>query len=667
VKLSEKGLAEFFMNFNIYFLQKKTLICFLFAALVIVSLDFLLLNKNIPITEGWWETYSYAISQGFKPYVDFSLKFPPLYIYYINLQTKFLGFDFYKLRALSIIVNLIGVAGLYYWLTKLTSAIPAAFGTIFAVGLVMANPVYISKDYHTLVMIIISLVLVLLPTKKSLSDKSIKLFVSVTLSGLFCGLLLLSKQNLGVFFTFGVFLYWLSFYFVYFKNTFSAKFFISISSFILGFLIPILFTFYFIGFDWLNIFYSNDSKGNPFLVLTRFIFNKELLKLEIKAFLLVALVFFILREKPNFFDSFFKKINKYLFISNQLWLLVPIAIFFIFFRSHLYTLALAWPILRLLPLNDKFWKRPDFLLTFPLYMLAYCGTQTAGYNDVSMEFLTALMFSDIAKYFYLNTNSKYRDNKYYFLILLFTIFGLSVVTKLFGPSYNWWGLKTGSLRGDQFALPFSELKLLSADKKTYQMYDAIFKVKNDLKNQDEIFSYPSIPITYLLLKRNFVGTPVLWFDVAGSGDGAFTVSELNKKKPKYIFWLKPPRSVYEGHFNLRKKDPSMIEVDNWLFDSILSNKYQVIKAVEGFGSDIYETAPSSRLKLLVRVSNQANFETLNTLCLQTFSCTPSSTITNGFFFSAEINSGLHTTNFIERANTVFEMPNFVFYVLKRVD
>jgi hypothetical protein len=111
----------------------------------------------------------------------------------------------------------------------------------------------------------------------------------------------------------------------------------------------------------------------------------------------------------------------------------------------------------------------------------------------------------------------------------------------------------------------------------------------------------------------------------------------------------------------------MIEVDNWLFDSILSNKYQVIKAIEGFGSDIYETAPSSRLKLLGRVSNQANFETLNTLCLQTYSCIPSSTITNGIYFQVEINSGLHTTNFIERANTVFEMPNFVFYVLKRVD
>jgi hypothetical protein len=244
---------------------------------------------------------------------------------------------------------------------------------------------------------------------------------------------------------------------------------------------------------------------------------------------------------------------------------------------------------------------------------------------------------------------------------------LSVSVKLFGPSYNWWGLKTDGLRGSQFTLPFSELKHLSADKKTYQMYDAILKVKNDLKNQDEIFSYPSIPIAYLLLKRNFVGTPVLWFDVAGSGDGAFTVSELNKKKPKYIFWLKPPKSVYEGHFNLRKKDPSMIEVDNWLFDSILSNKYQVIKAIEGFGSDIYETAPSSRLKLFGHISNQANFENLNTLCLQIYSCIPSSTITNGIFFSVEIDSGLQTTNFIERANTVFSMPNFVFYVLKRVD
>lgn len=654
------------MNIDIKDPQKKTsLLFFLSVALVIASFDFLLLNKNFPITEGWWETYSYAISQGFKPYVDFTLKFPPLYTYFINLQTKFFGFDFYKLRVLAIFINLIGVAGLFYWLTKLTSAIPAAFGTLFAVGLVMANPVYFSKDYHTLVMVIISLVLVSLPTEKSLSDKSIKLFLSVTLSGLFCGLLLLSKQNLGIFFTFGVFLYLLLFSFVYFKNTFSAKFFISISSFILGFFIPILCTSYFIGFDWLNIFYSNDSKGNLLLVLTRFISNKELLMLEIKVFLLVAFVFFILRKKPDFFDSLFKKINKYLFISNQLWLLVPIAIFFIFFRSYLYIFALAWPILRFLPLKDKFWKRSDFLLIFPLYMLAYTGTQTAGYNDVSLEFLTALMFSDIAKYFYLNTNSRYQDNKSYLFILIFTIFSLSVTAKLFGPTYNWWGLKTDGLRGDQLALPFSELRGLSADKKTYQMYDEIFKVKNDLKDQDEIFSYPSIPIAYLLLKRNFVGTPVLWFDVASSGDGAFTISELNKKKPKYIFWLKPPRSVYEGHFNLRKKDPSMLEVDNWLSDSLSSKKYKVIKAIESFETNIYFTSPSKLVDFTAKVNSRTQLDILKDLCHENSDCIAD--FDNKNYFIGKMNLDPNATKLIENSNTVFEYSNFVFYVLKRVD
>jgi hypothetical protein len=654
------------MNLNIKDSQKKTSLYFLFVVVVIASFDFLMLNKNFPITEGWWETYSYAISQGFKPYVDFSLKFPPLYVYFINLQTKFFGFDFYKLKVLAIFINLIGVAGLFYWLRKLTSTIPAAFGTIFAVGLVMANPVYFSKDYHTPIMVIISLVLVSLPTHKSLNDKSIKPFVRVTLSGLFCGLLLLLKQNIGVFFTFGVFLYWLSFYVVYFKNTFSAKFFISISSFILGFFVPILFTFYFIGFDWLNIFYSNDSKGDPFLVLTRFIFNKELLILEIKVLSLVAFSFFILRKKPNFFDLLFKKINKYLFISNQLWLLVPIAIFFVIFRSYLYIFALAWPILRLLPLKDKFWKRSDFSLIFPLYMLAYTGTQTAGYNDVSLQFLTALMFSDITKYFYLNTNSNYQDNKSYLLILIFTIFLLSVASKLFlsRPSYNWWGLKTDSFWGDQFVLPFSELKGLRADKKTYQMYDAIFKVKNELKDQDEIFSYPSIPLPYLLLKRNFVGTPVLWFDVASSDDGAFTVSELNKKKPKYIFWLKPPNWVYEGHFNLRKKDPSVLEVDNWLLDSIKSNKYQVIKAIENFNNDIYFTNAKTKIQISTKINNPTNFKALQNLCSQIYSCARE---LNAGHFSAKIDSGLDTTNFIENANSILEYRDFVFYVLKRMD
>jgi hypothetical protein len=653
------------MNLNIKDSQKKTSLYFLFVVVVITSFDFLTLSKNFPITEGWWETYSYAISQGFKPYVDFSLKFPPLYTYFVNLQTKFFGFDFYKLKVVAIFINLIGVAGLFYWLRKLTSTIPAAFGTIFAVGVVMANPVYYSKDYHTLVMVIISLVLVSLPTEKSLNDKRIMPFVCVTLSGFFCGLLLLSKHNIGVFFTFGIFLYWLSFYVVYFKNTFSAKFFISISSFILGFFTPILFTFYFIGFDWLNIFYSNDAKGDLSIVFLRFILDKELLKLEMTVLLLVAFTFFILRKKPDFFDSLFKIINKYLFVSNALWLLVPIVIFFIIFKSSLYIFALAWPIIRCLPFKDKFWRRSDFLLIFPLYMLAYAGTQTAGYNDVSLEFLIALMFSDIAKYFYLNTYSKYRDSKSYLFTLIFTIFILSVVAKFVQPYYSWWGLKTGSFWNKQFALPFNELMGLSADKKTYQIYDEIFKVKNDLKKQDEIFSHPSIPITYLLLKKNFVGTPLLWFDVASSGDDTFTISELNKKKPKYIFWLKSPRGVYEGHFNLRKKDPPMLEVDNWLLNSILSNKYEVVKVVESFNPKFYYTAPSENIQFNTKLKDPTKLNALINLCYEIHSCKLLESPKN--YFTANINVNVDATYFIEKANTIFEYPYHVFYVLKRIN
>ena len=192
------------------------------------------------------------------------------------------------------------------------------------------------------------------------------------------------------------------------------------------------------------------------------------------------------------------------------------------------------------------------------------------------------------------------------------------------------------------------------------MFQAILEVKKDLKNQDEIFSYPSIPLPYLLLKKNFVGTPVLWFDVAGLNDGDLTVSELEKKKPKYIFWLKPPKEVYEGHFNLRKKDPSVLEVDNWLIDSVLNNKYRVIKAIETFNKDKYLTSTKTQLKL----SSRMNTKYLKNLCEKIYKCIVQSGTAE---FIGEIESGLAATNFIENTNSVFEFPRFVFYVLKRVN
>ncbi len=639
----------------------KTFLLFSFVAILIGSFDFILLNKNFPITEGWWETYVYFMDQGFKPYVDFSIKFPPLYIYLINFLTKFIGFDFYKLKLFSIFLNLIGVAGLYYWLTRLSSAIPAAFGTIFAVGLVMANPVYLTKDYHTLVMAIIPLILITLTNENFLKNRRPTLYINLLFSGLFCGLLLLTKQNIGVFFGLGVFLYWFFASLFYLKGNVFVKQFFSTLFYLIGFAIPVILVIFYSGFDWLAIFYSNDSKGSPLHVLTRFISSREHLSVELAASLLITSVLLILRKKSNFFDLFLSDINKNLFISNQIWLIIPIAIFFICFKFYLYVLALAWPIIRLLPFKNKFWEKPDFLLCLPLYMLAYCATHTAGYNEVGLEILVALMFTDIAKYFYFKSSLKYQINKIYLLSLIALVFIFSIAVKIYGSSYNWWGLKTDGLRGTQLSLPFNELKGLSADKKTFEIYNSIYKIKNNLTERDEIFSYPSIPIFYLLLKRNFVGTPVLWFDVAGNNDGKHTVDDLNKKQPKYIFWLRPPRDVYEGHFLLRKKDPEMMLVDNWIFDSLEYKRYKVIKAIDTFSGDTYYTSKHELAKLSTRLAPSSH--ELHFLCKKIYSCHYQINIGGTDIF--EMNSGIDSTSFIENANLVFDYNKFVFYILER--
>ena len=70
-------------------------------------------NKSMPISEGWYSALAAQINQGYVPYRDFDLLFPPLYSYIITIFTSCFGYKIVFLRYLGVIIFLFTAAIAY--------------------------------------------------------------------------------------------------------------------------------------------------------------------------------------------------------------------------------------------------------------------------------------------------------------------------------------------------------------------------------------------------------------------------------------------------------------------------------------------------------------------------------------------------------------------------
>jgi hypothetical protein len=349
--------------------------------------------------------------------------------------------------------------------------------------------------------------------------------------------------------------------------------------------------------------------------------------------------------------------SKSLFGNLNGWKLYFILISPLFFVSGLVlSAALAWPFLRF-----KYGSFHNKFLILPLVSLAYCGTLTAGYNFVSMELLIAIMFTELASFL---SHKNPQDTKFIPLcFLIATSFFVAVYPKITLPPYNWWGLQAGCVTCNTVKLPFASLRNLSTDDKTAKMFEAVKVVANEIQKQDRIFAYPSIPIVYQLLNKLPIGTPVLWFDVASTKDGKTTADELSKVHPRYIFWLKPPAYVYQGHFKLRKSDPAMLYVDRWIYENIQNGNYKIIKVIvsDDIKAKFYTDFSAQNL---LKIKRRLNDQFLNDDLLRTLD-DGSFTYENTNLDSVELNfsSKLALNDFIEKYNVFADSNGFVFYIL----
>lgn len=565
---------------------------FLTIALVVI-VDISILPWYFPPTEGWWETYAWLMAGGIKLYSDIWVSHPPLHILLMKGAIGFVGYDFFMLRVMGVMTHGLAVGILYFWLERLTNRPGAFIGALLSTLLIIyPNTAYIARDYHSTVGFFVVLALfcslpIFIQNRKienRTKNFSRSVIFGVLGTGFSCGALILTKQNIGVFFTaFVVFAIILSSIdkdvFISFKRVlFNLFLFVIACAFL-----PLLITLW-MGSDWLSVYFSNTSKGSVGLVLTRFLVDETSQNIIIG-----SIISYILFFKIKYIDKLMGAIFVNVALLNVFRLIylnvaVRILIFAVFcylIKLHpsniVFSVSLSWLLWRVINRNlnikneNREWYKFGWL---PLIGLVYCGTHTAGYNFVSMQFILAAMFADSICY-YQNKFHKFINLRN---IIITGIFSACIVVllKLNGPLYNWWGLKQEGLLRAKYALPFDELRGFRVDKTTSDFYEIISKYDSKLQDDEAVFAYPSIPIIYLLLnKLPPVKLSTLWFDVSNQGQFANILNDLETQKPEVIFWLKPPIYVYNGHAQLRRLTSLMAEVDLWLYEKIRSNEYIV--------------------------------------------------------------------------------------------
>jgi len=336
-----------------------------------------------------------------------------------------------------------------------------------------------------------------------------------------------------------------------------------------------------------NLYFGNDSKGGAFTVLTRFLTDKYNLKVEIIS-LIIVIIYLLLKMLPygnDIIDKIKEKLSQDnvkfvvsgLFVLIAFWGCSGLAIL-----NHTYSdliIPLSLGVLLIMAVNAYiFFEQGDGsknyrLIILPLLTLAYCNTQTAGYNFAGMFFIisfsSAYLITYLLKIIPINS-------AFIYTLLLCVIPSLAIGKAM--TQYSWWGLRQSNIINAKYEIDNKELEGIYVDDITKKIFTLINRSINSYsKKENDVYLFPSIPIFYLL-NNKIPGTPniVQWFDVISSKDIEQEYDFIAKLKPRVIIALIPPKIVFDGHAQLIKRDLYQEKIIKLMKKNVLNNKYKLV-------------------------------------------------------------------------------------------
>lgn len=237
--------------------------------------------------------------------------------------------------------------------------------------------------------------------------------------------------------------------------------------------------------------------------------------------------------------GFFTDVSPHRPIYNENKLMYFMVVFNIIFIFFLYNKLSV----------DKKNYQNSLLFIYSLYSfgLIWGAGSSGGISCFGSIGVLTLFFAFMCHYIEINFNK-------YFIII--TIVILVVIPSGYYSHmkskqlYSWWMLDSGPLKEAKYTFEHPLLWGLYTTKKNKVNINSILEcIEKNTKSDDKIFTFPQIPIFYVLAQRNRPQTNALvhWFDACHDSWIDNDIEILRKSPPKMFIIDNMDKAIYEGH------------------------------------------------------------------------------------------------------------------------
>ncbi|MCD7761924.1 MAG: glycosyltransferase family 39 protein [Lachnospiraceae bacterium] len=547
----------------------------------------ILYNQTMPFAEGWYTYYAQCINDGLMPYRDFEYLFSPVYIYFIALVTRIFGYKIIVLRVLGVLFFCIISALLYILICNILETrnkyCVAFIAAATAVFYLQSEVVQIFYDYIRMMDIFAILsVLFLVKTVKT-AERAESCTRDLLLCGLFTGLFINVKQNMGL-----VFLAY-AFILLIYVGLYMKKGIKETGKALLLFLAPIavltgiIYAFLF-SHGALSAYLQStgagavSTKGGMAKILFGWIVNNSASFIRALPFAVIGLCVICLLLFRN-------EKRKDQAIGGHLDSLYGIAFFL---AAGALILLLAFQKSFAYAVSFEHYPSPYllFLIVFPLfvfwgvcgiadmirgsallkkYMLYFvvagsyfaiafgCGTSgglAEGQSSLGVALLVTLLFTLLAGGTDAQGNNKAEKIVKGAVSIACLFLVLQCADKKMINTYYWWGMDESDFWSNTAVSDIPLLEGIGLSAETKEVYEGIYDaIVNHTEEDDAIFCFPQIPIFYSLCDRTDPGTTtkVQWFDVSTDESIEEDIEYLKENLPKAIILYNTTEETYDSH------------------------------------------------------------------------------------------------------------------------
>lgn len=528
-------------------------------------------NRYLPVTEGWFSVYAVSILRGEIPYRDFYLLLPPLYPLQLAAFIHFFGQNIIALRILGIILMLAMTTTFFLIFSRYFSAYVAAFVSIVAIVYYQSGNEHITYDFTQFLtfyaLLSAYLLIIALDDIKNPDRPGLKCSICLFSSGLSAALMVLTKQSNGalifVFLLMAVMLPAIAL---------GARFSIDRAGlFLIGALFPVVIVcawLYHEGALYLfchQIFFdAAAAKGSLCVIL--FSWMKPFLNIDYihkiasvcVSIMVLVYMEFILRKSVAHKQLFPAK--GYLYFLGII-LITCFAIFIPLFYPAFAPVRFGWKLMR----NIHFAAASAAGISFLIYLgdlgrretrniglfvvsvlsmgLIFGNGTSAGITQISLFLPLGLLLS------YLLSVPSFFSSIQLAVIGLCLMLTITSASGKYAHPYDWWHVSAPDIRNSTVKSTINGLNGLVLSPATANVFSTVTSIiKENTTTTDSIFTFPNIPIFYLLTDRwPKTMAKVHWFDFLSDEEATGDARVLQNNPPRVIVNLELPEDVWRAH------------------------------------------------------------------------------------------------------------------------